>query len=121
MATGKVRIVNQLREVDAGEVTGSIRREVEASQKKLLTEIQRMTPVDTGTMRKSWTVEVVKKSTSIALELTNDAPYAASVHYRGRKSELVIDAVSAYVEKEFDVLGGKIADALIQTINKKEK
>lgn len=47
-------------------------------------EIKRLTPVDTGLLRRRWAVKVVRASGSVEIWIINNTHYAAAVNYGHR-------------------------------------
>lgn len=47
-------------------------------------EIKRLTPVDTGLLRRRWTVKVVQVSGAVEIWIINNTHYAAAVNYGHR-------------------------------------
>ena len=52
--------------------------------KKVEREIKRLTPVQSGNLRRRWFSEVSRKTNDVAITISNDADYAPHVNYGHR-------------------------------------
>jgi hypothetical protein len=71
-------------------------------------DLQMITPVDTGLMRRSWERRVTNTTRGVTLTLENTASYAGHVHYKGRPHSRVMAAAA----RLFDQRAAELADTV---------
>ena len=77
-------------------------------------EIQRLTPVDTGLMQRSWRRRVTNTTRKVVMQITNSAPYAGHVHYKGQPSRKVLEAA----QRRFSEMSADLADDINERITR---
>lgn len=63
-----------------------LEREANKIGMKAMAEIKRLTPVDTGTLRRRWYIRVVRNRDDVIIYICNNTEYAAAVNYGRRIS-----------------------------------